>query len=99
MVTKVKICKMRLGYDGLHYLHWKSIFIYNRSSRFVTLWIDNYTYDFQGCQLFHQHPLFNSNTNALQLIAYYDDVETSNPYRIKHKLGMLLFMNVYMYIM
>lgn len=55
--------------------------------------VDGYMYDFQDGQLFHQHPLFKDDNNALQLIAYYDDVETSNPlgsYRIKHKLGKLV---------
>ena len=47
-------------------------------------------YDYQDGEFFRQHPLFHTYPNALQLIAYYDDVETSNPlgsYRVKHKLG------------
>ena len=47
-------------------------------------------YDYMDGEFFKEHPLFKSDPTALQLIAYYDDVETSNPlgsYRTKHKLG------------
>lgn len=40
---------------------------------------------------FKEHPLFGSDDGALQLLIYYDDVESANPlgsYRVKHKLGM-----------
>ena len=49
-----------------------------------------YMYDYQDGTFFSEHPLFRSNPHALQLIAYYDDVKSSNPlgsYRGKHKLG------------
>ena len=47
-------------------------------------------YDYCDGQVFQEHPLFKTDVNSLQLIAYYDEVETSNPlgsYRAKHKLG------------
>ena len=43
---------------------------------------------------FKTHPLFSANPTALQLIAYYDELEVVNPigsYTRKHKLGCLFF--------
>lgn len=51
-------------------------------------------YDYCDGQIYKNHPLFMTEPNALQLIAYYDDIETSNPlgsYRTKHKLGKLVW--------
>ena len=50
--------------------------------------------DFCDGQLFHSHPLFMSEKNALQIIGYYDELEVVNPigsYVSKHKLGCLFF--------
>ena len=47
-------------------------------------------YDYCDGQFYKQHPLYMMEPDALQLIAYYDDIETSNPigsHRTKHKLG------------
>ena len=44
--------------------------------------------------LFKAHPLFSSDVHALQIIAYYDEMEIVNPigsYVKKHKLGCLFF--------
>ena len=41
------------------------------------------------------HELFRQDDRALQVIAYYDDVEVVNPLgskRKKHKVGMLIFL-------
>ena len=49
---------------------------------------------FSGTFLFKSHPLFSSDPYALQLIVYYDEVETVNPigsYVKKHKLGCMFF--------
>ena len=49
-----------------------------------------YMYDFCDGEVFNEHPLFSTDSNALQIVIYYDDVETANPlgsYRGKHKLG------------
>ena len=40
------------------------------------------------------HPLFSNNKQALQIVAYYDEIEVTNPlgsYVLKHKLGCLFF--------
>ena len=50
-------------------------------------------YDCCDGQFYKEHPLFKADPSALQLVAYYDDVETSNPlgsYCAKHKLGTFL---------
>ena len=50
--------------------------------------------DFCDGELFHTHPLFSQNPNALQIIAYFDEVELCNPLGThvkKHKLGIVLF--------
>lgn len=33
-------------------------------------------YDFCDGEVFNEHPLFSTDSNALQIIMYYDDVET-----------------------
>ena len=38
-----------------------------------------YMYDYCYDQFYKQHPLYMMETDALQLIAYYDDIETCNP--------------------
>ena len=46
--------------------------------------------DFCDGSLFKAHPLFNEEPQALQIIAYYDDVEVCNPlgsHRGINKLG------------
>ena len=48
-------------------------------------------YDFSDGQIYKSHPVFSTDKYALQIILYYDDVETANPlgsYRGRHKLGM-----------
>lgn len=50
--------------------------------------------DFCDGSTFEQHDLFSVYSNALQIIAYYDEVEVVNPigtYVKKHKLGCLFF--------
>ena len=50
--------------------------------------------DFCDGQLFKTHPLFSADPMALQIIAFYDEVELCNPLGThvkKHKLGILLF--------
>ena len=50
--------------------------------------------DFCDGTVFKSYPLFGSDPYALQIIAYYDDLETVNPigsYVKKHKLGCMFF--------
>ena len=51
-------------------------------------------HDYCDGSIFRDNPLFRSNKDALQIIAYYDDLEVCNPigsYARKHKLGCLFF--------
>lgn len=44
--------------------------------------------------MFRQHPLFSNDPKALQIIAYYDEVEMCNPlgsHVKKHKLGVVFY--------
>ena len=55
---------------------------------------DNIIEDFCDGTLFHEHPLFSKDPYALQIIAYYDEVEMCNPlgsHIKKHKLGIVFF--------
>ena len=55
---------------------------------------DNRFEDFCDGAVFKQHPLFSTDSKALQIIAYYDDLEIVNPlgaYVKKHKVGIILF--------
>lgn len=50
--------------------------------------------DFCDGSMFKTHPMFESNPNALQVIAYYDELEVVNPigsYVKKHKLGCMFY--------
>ena len=50
--------------------------------------------DFCDGKLFREHPLFSSDPLALQIIAYFDEVEVCNPlgsHIKKHKLGIIFF--------
>ena len=50
--------------------------------------------DFCDGSLFQAHPLFSLDVHALQMIAYYDDLEIVNPlgsFVKRHKLGCLFF--------
>ena len=50
--------------------------------------------DFCDGAMFKEHPLFSTNSTALQIIAYYDEVEIANAlgsYVRTHKLGALFF--------
>ncbi len=50
--------------------------------------------DYCDGELFRAHPLFSSDPFALQIIAFYDELELCNPLGThvkKHKLGILLF--------
>ena len=52
---------------------------------------NGYMSDFKDGLYFHNHPLFQSNTNALQIQLYYDGFEVTNPLGSKvqkHNLGM-----------
>ena len=47
-------------------------------------------YDLCDGKFFRDHPVFNADRHALQIVIYYDEVETANPlgsYRGVHKLG------------
>lgn len=49
-------------------------------------------YDYCDGDIYKNHPLFSTHKDALQLIIYFDEVETVNPlgsYRGYHKLGKL----------
>ena len=50
--------------------------------------------DFCDGELFRTHPLFSTDPFALQIIAFYDELELCNPLGThikKHKLGIVLF--------
>lgn len=50
----------------------------------------DYMYDFRDGEVFKEHPLFSTDSNPLQIVIYYDDVETAKSkgsYRGKQKLG------------
>ena len=50
--------------------------------------------DFCNGSSFKNHPLFSNDPDALQIIAYYDELEVTNPigsYVHTHKLGCLFF--------
>ena len=54
----------------------------------------NFLADFSDGTAFRSHPMFSVNPHALQIFAYYDDVEVVNPlgaYTKTHKLGCLFF--------
>ena len=51
--------------------------------------------DFCDGNIYKSHPLFSTNNQALQIIAYFDKMEIANPlgsYVAKHKLGCIFFM-------
>ena len=55
---------------------------------------DNLMYDLSDGCMFKKHAFFKSNPNGLQVIAYYDEVETCNPLGSssgKFKLGCVFF--------
>ena len=55
---------------------------------------DGKLYDFCDGTIFKSHPLFSVLSNALQIVAYYDELEVVNPigsYVKKHKLGCMFF--------
>ena len=55
---------------------------------------DSYLNDFCDGTLFKSHPLFSIDQQALQIIAYFDELEVANPlgsYVAKHKLGCIFF--------
>ncbi len=50
--------------------------------------------DFCDAESFQSHPLFSSDPFALQILAFYDELELCNPLGThvkKHKLGIVLF--------
>lgn len=50
--------------------------------------------DFCDGTLFKSHPMFSSDPHALQVVAYYDEIEVVNPigsYVKKHKLGCMFY--------
>lgn len=54
--------------------------------------------DFCDGLLFKTHPLFSSDPSALQIIAYYDELELCNPLGThvkQHKLGMVFFFSLW----
>lgn len=55
---------------------------------------DNLLEDYCDGTVFKQHPLFSSDPYALQIIAYYDEVELCNPlgsHVKRHKVGIVFF--------
>lgn len=49
-----------------------------------------YLYDLCDGYFYRQHPVFTIDKQALQIVIYYDEVETANPlgsYRGVHKIG------------
>ena len=51
---------------------------------------NGYLYDYCDGEIYKNHPLFSTHQDALQLIIYFDEIETANPlgsYRGYHKLG------------
>ena len=57
--------------------------------------LDNeFLFDFCDASLFKTHPLFSIDVNALQIVAYYDELEVVNPigsYVKRHKVGCIFF--------
>lgn len=50
--------------------------------------------DFCDGELFRAHPLFSTDFSALQIIAYFDELEVCNPLGThikRHKLGIVFF--------
>ena len=50
------------------------------------------SHDYCDGEIYKNHPLFSTHQDALQLIIYFDEIETANPlgsYRGYHKLGKL----------
>ena len=50
--------------------------------------------DFCDGSLFKSHPIFSSDPHALQVVAYYDELEVVNPigsFIKKHKLGCMFY--------
>lgn len=63
---------------------------------------ESFLQDYCDGKAFQEHPLFNTEKKALQLIIYYDEIETCNPlgsYTSVHKLGIIiiLLLNFYVY--
>ncbi len=52
---------------------------------------DNLLHDLSDGCMFKKHPFFRANPNGLQIVAYYDEVETCNPSSGKFKLGCVFF--------
>ena len=55
---------------------------------------DNVVGDFCDGSFFQNHPLFSVDVHALQIVAYYDELEIVNPlgsFVKKHKLGFFFF--------
>jgi len=55
---------------------------------------DEVLHDFSDGKIFKEHVLFRSDPNSLQIIAYYDEVETCNVLGSssgEHKLGCVFF--------
>ena len=55
---------------------------------------DNVIEDYCDGAMFKAHPIFSNNPSALQIIAYYDEVEICNPlgsHVKKHKLGVVFY--------
>lgn len=55
---------------------------------------DGFIEDICDGSIFHTHPLFSTQPNALQILAYYDEVEMCNPlgsHIKKHKLGVVFY--------
>ena len=49
-----------------------------------------YLSDFCDGEVYTNHPIFSADSNAIQIVLYYDDVEVANPlgsHRGVHKLG------------
>jgi len=56
--------------------------------------LDDKLEDFCDGELFTSHPIFSTDPYALQIIAYFDELEVCNPLGTHtkiHKLGIILF--------
>ena len=56
--------------------------------------LDDKLEDFCDGELFVNHPVFSTDPYAIQIIAYFDELEVCNPlgtHTKKHKLGIILF--------
>ena len=82
LLARVSAEPVRLGLHNVSYLKVENP---HKSS-------DGLIRDYCDGEQFRNHPLFSVDSKALQIMVYYDDLETCNPLgsrATKHKLGNL----------